>query len=48
MVERSNVQPVSEITNLIQITRAYERVQDMKSSTQEMSSKAIDALGKLN
>ena len=48
MVERSNVQPVSEITNLIQITRAYERVQDMMSSTQEMSSKAIDALGKLN
>ena len=48
MVERSNVQPVAEITNLIQITRAYERVQDIMTSTQDLSSKAIDSLGKLN
>lgn len=48
VVESSNVQGISEITNLVQITRAYERIQDMMSSTQDLSSKAIDSLGKLN
>ena len=48
MVEKSNVQPVAEISNLIAISRAYERIQDIMSSTQDMSSKAIDSLGKLN
>ena len=48
MVEKSNVQPVAEISNLVAITRAYERIQDIMSSTQDMSSKAIDSLGKLN
>ena len=48
MVERANVQPISEINRLIQVTRTYESVQDMMSSTQDMSTKAIDALGKLS
>lgn len=46
--ERSNVQPISEITNLIEITRTYERVQDMMGSTGDLSGRAIDALGKLS
>ena len=47
MVEKSNVQPISEISNLIEITRTYASIQDLMSSTQDMSSKAIDSLGKL-
>jgi flagellar basal-body rod protein FlgF len=47
-VEKSNVNPVAEVTSLIDITRAYERVSNLITSTQDLSSKAIDALGKLN
>ena len=47
-VEKSNVNPVAEISSLIEITRAYERVQNLITSTQDLSSKAIDALGKPN
>lgn len=48
MVERSNVQPVVEITNLIEITRAYERVANMMNQNQDLASKAIDRLGRTN
>ncbi len=48
MVEKSNVQPISEITNLIEITRTYASIQDLMSSTQDLSNKAIDSLGKLS
>ena len=47
MVEKSNVQPIAEITNMINVTRAYEQVQNFMSSTQDLASKAIDSLGKL-
>ncbi|MGC1302289.1 MAG: flagellar basal-body rod protein FlgF [Caulobacteraceae bacterium] len=47
-VEKSNVNPIAEVTNLINITRAYERVQNLITTTQDLSSKAIDALGKSN
>ena len=47
MVEKSNVQPIAEITNMINVTRAYEQVQNMIGSTQDLASKAIDSLGKL-
>jgi flagellar basal-body rod protein FlgF len=45
-VEHSNVQPVLEITNLIEITRAYERVAQMMSQTGDLSEQAISRLGK--
>ena len=45
-VERSNVQPVAEITRLIDITRAYERVSNMLQSTEDLSSRAVDRLGR--
>ena len=47
-VEKSNVNPVAEVTSLINITRAYERVQNLITTTTDLSSKAIDALGKSN
>ncbi|OYX30183.1 MAG: flagellar basal-body rod protein FlgF [Caulobacterales bacterium 32-69-10] len=48
MVERSNVQPVLEITNLIEITRAYERVARMMEQSGDLSTRAIDRLGRIN
>lgn len=46
MVERSNVQPMLEITSLIDITRAYERVSQMMTANQDLSRSAIERLGK--
>jgi flagellar basal-body rod protein FlgF len=46
-VEHSNVNPVKEVTSLIAISRAYDRMQDIMSSTMDLSSKAIDSLGQL-
>jgi flagellar basal-body rod protein FlgF len=46
MVEKSNVQAVAEITHLIAITRAYERVTQMISQTQDLSESAVERLGK--
>lgn len=46
MVEHSNVQPVVEITRLIEITRAYERVTKMMDSNQDLSRSAVERLGK--
>jgi flagellar basal-body rod protein FlgF len=48
MTEKSNVQPVREITNLIEITRAYERVARMMEQTGDLSTRAIDRLGRIN
>ena len=48
MVERSNVQPVLEITHLIEITRAYERVAKMLEANQSMTSTAIQRLGQVS
>jgi flagellar basal-body rod protein FlgF len=47
MVEHSNVNPVKEVTSLISISRAYDRMQDIMSSTMDLSSKAVDSLGQL-
>jgi flagellar basal-body rod protein FlgF len=48
MTERSNVQPLLEITNLIEITRAYERVAKMMDQTSDLSSRAIQRLGQVS
>ena len=45
-VERSNVQPVLEITHLIEISRSYERVAAMMNSAHELSRSAVQRLGK--
>ena len=46
MVEHSNVNPVLEMTSLIDITRAYERVQNIINQTQDLSRSAVERLGK--
>ena len=45
-VERSNAQPVIEVTHLVEINRAYERISNMLNSTHELSRTAIQRLGK--
>ena len=45
-IERSNVQLIAEMTNLIAITRAYEQVTQMVSQTQDLSAGAVQRLGK--
>ena len=47
-VERSNVSAVSEMTELIQLTRLYEQVSDIVRKQDDLRAKAIDALGKLS
>lgn len=46
MVEQSNVKPVLEITNLIEVSRAYERVTRMVDSTEDLSRRAVERLGR--
>jgi flagellar basal-body rod protein FlgF len=46
MVESSNVDPVLQVVNLIEVSRAYERVTRMIDQTQDLSRRAVDRLGK--
>lgn len=43
-VEQSNVNPIGEITRLIEVTRAYESVTRMLSSDEDLKRRAIDTL----
>lgn len=46
-VERSNVQGVSEITRMIEISRAYSAVSDSLSQTEETLKRAVSKLGEV-
>jgi len=46
MVEKSNVQPVSEVVHLIAITRAYESVANLITQIENLSESAVQSLGK--
>ncbi|MDQ1154068.1 flagellar basal-body rod protein FlgF [Brevundimonas sp. SORGH_AS_0993] len=45
-LESSNVNPLIEITNLIEISRAYESVTRMIDNTNDLSRRAVERLGK--
>ena len=45
MLEGSNVQPIVQITRLIEISRAYDAVTNMINSTSDLSKTAIQQLG---
>ncbi|MBW8813197.1 MAG: flagellar basal-body rod protein FlgF [Caulobacterales bacterium] len=47
MVEASNVKPVIEITNMIQVSRAYEQIAKMMDSQADLSARAVQRLGKV-
>lgn len=46
MLEGSNVNPILEITNLIEISRAYERITRMIENTNDLSRRAVERLGR--
>ena len=48
VLEQSNVQPILQITRLIQVSRAYENVSQMMDQNGQLSTNAIDRLGKLS
>jgi flagellar basal-body rod protein FlgF len=48
MLEGSNVQPITQITRLIEINRAYDAVSTMMSSTASLSNNSIQRLGAVN
>ena len=45
MLEGSNVQPVTQITRLIEINRAYDAIASMMASTGQLSTTAVQRLG---
>ena len=45
MLEGSNVQPVSQITHLIEVSRAYETITAMMNQTADLSRRSIQRLG---
>jgi flagellar basal-body rod protein FlgF len=48
MLESSNVQPVSQITRLIEINRAYDAIASMMASTGQLATSAVQRLGAVN
>jgi flagellar basal-body rod protein FlgF len=46
MLEASNVQSITQITKLIEVSRAYESVAKMMDQTAELSRSAVERLGK--
>lgn len=48
MLESSNVNPVVQITRMIEVSRAYERVTSMMDATAELSRRSIERLGRVN
>lgn len=47
MLESSNVNSILEITNLIEISRAYESVTRMIENTNDLSKRAVERLGRV-
>jgi flagellar basal-body rod protein FlgF len=47
-LEQSNVEPIRQITRLIEVNRAYDAVASMMSTTQDLSSNAVQRLGAVN
>jgi flagellar basal-body rod protein FlgF len=48
MLEGSNVNPILEITKMIEVSRAYEQMSQMLESQNTLSSQAVQQLGKAN
>lgn len=48
MVENSNVNPINQITRLIEVSRAYEQISNIMTQTGSAYDEAIQRLGKVN
>jgi flagellar basal-body rod protein FlgF len=47
MLEGSNVQPIVEITRMIEVNRAYEQITKMMDATADLSKTAVERMGKV-
>ena len=47
MLESSNVEPITQITRLIEVSRAYENIANMMDQTGQLSTQAVDRLGRV-
>jgi flagellar basal-body rod protein FlgF len=47
MLESSNVQPVIEISHMIEVMRAYEATANLSKSQEDMMRQAIEKLGQM-
>ena len=47
MLEGSNVQPILEITKMIEVSRAYEQISRMMDSTAELNRSAVQRMGRV-
>jgi flagellar basal-body rod protein FlgF len=47
MLEASNVNPILQVTDLIEVTRAYESLNRMMENTQDLSRRAVERLGRV-
>jgi flagellar basal-body rod protein FlgF len=47
-IEGSNVNPIIEITEMIEVSRAYERMTKLVDQNAELSRGAVQRLGKIN
>jgi flagellar basal-body rod protein FlgF len=45
MIERSNVEPMIEITRMIEIMRAYQTSSDLTKSGEDLLKQAIEKIG---
>ena len=48
MVETSNVQAITQISKLVEVTRAYESIAKMMDQTSDLSTRTIQRLGSVN
>ncbi|MFM8939247.1 MAG: flagellar basal-body rod protein FlgF [Phenylobacterium sp.] len=47
MLEASNVNPILQVTDLIEVTRAYESLNRIMENTQDLSRRAVERLGRV-
>lgn len=47
MLEGSNVQPIQEITRMIEVSRAYEQMTKMMDSNADLSRRAVERMGRV-
>ena len=47
MLESSNVNPITQITRMIEVNRAYEQVTQMISAESDLSRNSVARLGRL-
>jgi flagellar basal-body rod protein FlgF len=47
MLEDSNVKPILEITQMIEVSRAYEQMAKIMDSNAELSKSAVQRMGRI-